>query len=619
MADIRFYCQACRGKLVVDSAASGHHANCPHCNKRLLIPKESEPRPRSGAASPPPRFPSVETIAGTLTTTQKISDDRTSLSLPPSLRMPASSAPSVPTAFASSTSLPKRPEAPPLARSAGSEVGMTTDARQKLSDLIQGLQRENTELRRQLSAAPPPPSPVADAPELVTLRKELAARDERIASLQAALAAGQSERDGERAVAEKVATERDDEAAKAEALGLRVAAAEAEVLRVDAARAEAQRAAVRAEAEAGTLRVDYASLQEMLERLRTEHGIAVQDRDRYLTDAAHARQRLRITEGALVEESRLKAEAAAAAKGATADLARAMEDVERLTSERSALVVANDELKDRLAEVLAATSQREEDVRRIEALARAGDTLRAELEEARRALSDLVVLRDCNAALEQQAEVLRSDLLVTTKAAAEVAMLRERVTALEEDNRRLLQQVGAKERELRTRAEASNPPIHEAKLLRRIEELESSLRTAEAFARGLKSRIAALEGENVRLQALALPAPAPALAAEVPAPTKRTAPVVEAPPSAPASAPPASASPPPATHPAAALPEAAPPSPTEFSPARREGRSTVAWISGLVAVGVVVGFLWYAGVIGRHGADAGPVPAAESGSGEVAK
>jgi phage FluMu protein Com len=38
MADIRFRCDGCTAKLVIDSSAAGLVINCPHCKKELRVP-----------------------------------------------------------------------------------------------------------------------------------------------------------------------------------------------------------------------------------------------------------------------------------------------------------------------------------------------------------------------------------------------------------------------------------------------------------------------------------------------------------------------------------------------------------------------------------------------------
>ena len=49
MADIRFFCPHCKGKLVVDITAAGVQAKCSHCSKIVLIPSQSTPGIQAGA------------------------------------------------------------------------------------------------------------------------------------------------------------------------------------------------------------------------------------------------------------------------------------------------------------------------------------------------------------------------------------------------------------------------------------------------------------------------------------------------------------------------------------------------------------------------------------------
>lgn len=233
MVDIRFHCPSCRGKLVVDSAAAGHHATCPHCAKRLTIPRPGE----AATLLPTPSVPSL--APGVFTTTQKIHETRA----PSDTRLP----PPPPVA------LPKPAPDPAL-----------IEARQRLTDIMQGLQRENADLKDRLRAAE------AATAELATLRTQ------------------------------------------AEALRVENAAlttATARIPGLEAARTSALERAARAESAAMTALGELDATRERLARAESEARTLALQRDLLQTDLVWLRQRMRAAaaspEAASIAEQKL--------------------------------------------------------------------------------------------------------------------------------------------------------------------------------------------------------------------------------------------------------------------------------------------------------------------------
>ena len=191
--DIRFHCPHCRGRLVVDLAAAGHHANCPHCSRRILIPPPGE---AGKPAAPTSSGIIPATVSGILTTTQKIDEQKKTAApvAPPPARkseplvtqkISDAGAAAAPRAFPqAAVSLPaaSRGAYPPSrldqTPASQTQAGDATNnqARQLLTGLIDGLKRENAELKKKLAAmplAPATPPTAVSAPDHAAMAGEL--------------------------------------------------------------------------------------------------------------------------------------------------------------------------------------------------------------------------------------------------------------------------------------------------------------------------------------------------------------------------------------------------------------------------------------------------------------
>lgn len=627
-----------------------------------MIPEQSEPR-GSSVVKPPSdtRLPAAQTasgiqpltgaVPGVLATTQKISDAK------PVAPAPAKPEPVSPL-VTQKISGALQPSSPPpdlsSLRTAGPKVTQkispgaaapANDARERLSDLIAGLQRDNAELRKKLAAAPvataitPAATPPSEPPaELEQLRKDLAAREARIKELdtadgqmrrdletaakvreealasaaklqieldaarqnaQAQTAQAESATQRERAVSAQMtalaeqARRIEARAAESESrlavLQDELRAAQESVATVTRERDEQRNRASQQESDAMTARREIEAMQSEILRLKKELSSVDAETEAIIAslraraesiDAERARDNQARAE-AVAEIDRLRTDLnreVAGRKNLESRIARDHDEIDRLTSEKSALRIACSELEDRARDL---------------------DVERARANELQK---NVVGIREENAFLREQ-------LQAGTVVATDLDASKKRISELEVENEILKNQAKHPRPESKSLQAASGASINESRMRRRIEELEETLRAAETATRTLKARLATTESEKRSLQLktttagvpdvekVHVPVTAPAPDATPAAQPVKTSEPEPEPESAPASAPSSPESP------AVAVVQSAVP---RVEPVRHGRKPLVAFIAFVAAAVLVAAIMWLAGILDLSGIGIAP-------------
>lgn len=491
-ADLRFRCPACKGKIVVDHSAVGFYANCPHCRERILIRRQMAdvvPATPSPAPRPVREIPlAAQTASGikpipggapVLSTTQKIGALKSAA--PP---LPTAPARELLTTQKISPSAPKPSAVPPSPPPAGppdaASSAASDKARQSLTNLIDGLKRENQELKKKLADFNPATSTVAgllleehatvpDAvaiahAELAKLRESLAKFEAERKQALAAAAALQGELDAARKNLDASVAREANLADRIPPLEAQLAAQSATAAALDKTAREAtdeaarlRALAARQTAAATTGALDLATLRDVLARTQRDLAEASRSRDASTADVALARQSLR-------DDSRLIAAACAESAATKSELAAAATERDSLSQQLASATTKLDESAVRIRD-LDGQLQRAPKPAELEKLRDAAATLSGERSAIRAELAGLRMSEQAfrNQYTETASELrtLRDDLRrgaeragelqkTADQSKAELATALEQVRAaqtkidrLSEENERLLSEKSA--------------------------------------------------------------------------------------------------------------------------------------------------------------------------------
>lgn len=416
MHDISFQCSHCRSSVVVRRSFAGQRISCTHCRAQVVVPHASETAAlaaqRTTLLAATQRItegPGAQDTASSrasLMTTQKILVD---------IRPSGGGRES---AFQSSR---------PVVAS-GPKLGF--------SDLIQNLQRENEELRRQLATRSAPAAAAPSAPpgadQLRRLAVESEGRQREIESLRQRL-------ETERRRADDAVKSAQQLADMFEALNARAVQAQslatvrehtiAELLTELHAAEYHQHRAEKAESVAAAAALELAVAGQELRRLRGELDAASRQRDQFGTEAAWARQQVRELEHRIAGLR----DDLAAADDLLDGQATFPSDQLPMPADKAALPASE------RAMLQAALAEVEDRARRLQA--ERDDALRAESRAG---------------SLEQENAFLREQLEFAAAASLDIQRSRDIIEQLTTQNRALQQTIRA------LTLEATRPPTDDA-------------------------------------------------------------------------------------------------------------------------------------------------------------
>jgi chromosome segregation ATPase len=230
-------------------------------------------------------------------------------------------------------------------------------------------------------------------------------------------------------------------------------------------------------------RVECAKLNEKFTHLAAEN----QKLTSQLADADSTASKLRADLAALQDQSAI---AAHALEEAESEIERLRTDWNRLLAERKELVGrvsrSNEEAERLISEksaLLMAFSEMEDRAKNLESERGVGQELRQRI-----------------AATTEENTFLREQLEAVSNVSADIENSRKKIAELEDDNRSLREQMRRMEHESLAKEASTGASLGEAKLRRRIEELETTLRTAESVTHTLKNRLRTQESDQQRRQ-----------------------------------------------------------------------------------------------------------------------
>lgn len=383
MHDITFQCSQCRGKLVVRKSAAGQRTHCPHCAAQIVIPGPAEPvvagAQRSGTLASTQRIAAradeltpVHHVS--LVTTQKIVVD-----------------PRVANRDAVAISA-RPPNAPPP------KLGF--------SDLIQNLQRENEELRRQLAArvpvAPAVPAVPPGTDQLRRLAAESEARKRELEAVRQRLEAERRRADDAVRSAQQLATMFEGlntRAVQAQSLADARERTIADLLTELNDSAAFRARAHSAEATSASLALDVAAHSRTLQQTRAELDAVTRQRDLAGADAAWAQQRIAELERQLDQ---------------SAEKSRAPEKPGMSSVEKTMLTAALAEVEDRARKLQAERDEMSRAALRADTLEQENAFLREQLEFASAVSLDIQRSRELVEELTAQNKALQQTVRALT-------------------------------------------------------------------------------------------------------------------------------------------------------------------------------------------------------------